>query len=166
MAFPLTLAVVRLTFHGRERPLALLVYTAVSGARPGGRLLALALEAPRRWRATLVLPIPTGVAGSALAWRWVPESRARERVLHRAATAAAWALILLPLTLGFAAARLAQSWAGPVALTALALAGVGLLALGLSWRGRVRAGATARLPWRRRHLLSVMLLARRCSASG
>jgi hypothetical protein len=158
VAYPLTLAVVRLTFHGRERPLALLVYTAVSGAALVVAFVALALEARGGWRATLVLPVLTGAAGSALAWRWVPESRARERVLQRAATAAAWALILLPLTLGFAAARLAESWDNPVSLTALAVAGLGLLALGLSWRGRVRSGATARLPWRRRHLLSVMLL--------
>ena len=45
-----------------------------------------------------------------------------------------------------------------MSLTALAVAGLGLLALGLTWRGRMRAGMTERLPWRRRHLLSVMLL--------
>jgi MFS transporter, DHA2 family, multidrug resistance protein len=110
------------------------------------------------WRATLVLPVVFGVAGSYLAWRHVPESRARELVLRRAATAAAWALTFLPLTLGFVFARFAGAWDNPVSLTSLAVAGLGLLTLGLSWRGRVRAGMTSRLPWRRRHLLSVMLL--------
>ena len=72
------------------------------------------LEARAGWRATLVLPVLAGLAGSYLAWRHVPESRARERVLHRAATAAAWALTFLPLTLGFVSARFTGAWDNPV----------------------------------------------------
>ena len=158
VAFPLTLAVVRLTFRGRERPLALAIYTAVTGVALLIAFIALVLEALAGWRATLVLPVLTGVAGSYLAWRYVPESRARERVLRQAATAAAWSMTFLPLTLGFVYARFTGAWDNPVSLTALAVAGLGVLTLGLTWRGRIRVGMTERLPWRRRHLLSVMLL--------
>jgi MFS family permease len=158
VAFPLTLAVLRLTFSGRERPLALLVYTVATGGALLVALLALVLESLAGWRATLVLPVGAGLAGAFLAWRYVPESHARERVLRRAATASAWALALLPLTLGFLAARLTGTWTSPVSLTALALGAAGFVALALVWRGRVAAGVTERLPWRRRHLLTVMLL--------
>jgi DHA2 family multidrug resistance protein-like MFS transporter len=147
-----------LVFRGRERPMALLVYTVVtSGALLVG-LLAIIVDQLAGWRATLVVPGLAGAAGTYLTWRYVPESRARERVLSRAATAAAWALVLLPLTLGLVAPRLTGTWANPVSGIALAVAGVGLVALALARRGRRRAGTTARLPWRRRHLLSVMLL--------
>jgi MFS family permease len=40
VAFPLTLAVIRLTFHGRERPLAMLIYTVVSAVALVVALLA------------------------------------------------------------------------------------------------------------------------------
>jgi hypothetical protein len=158
VAFPLTLAVVRLTFQGRERPMAILIYTAVTSAALLVGLLAIVVDQLVGWRATLVVPGLAGAVGTYLTWRYVPESRARERVLSRAASAAAWALVLLPLTLGFVGARLAGTWANPISGTALVIAGVGLLALALARRGRRRAGTTARLPWRKRHLLSVMLL--------
>jgi predicted MFS family arabinose efflux permease len=158
VALPLTLALVRLTFFGRERPLALALYTAVTGAALLVAFLAVVLEELAGWRATLVLPALAGLAGSYLVWRHVPESRARERLLRRAASAATWSLTFLPLTLGLIYARFTGAWHNPVSLTALAVSGLGMLTLGLSWRGRVRTGVTERLPWRRRHLLSVMLL--------
>jgi MFS transporter, DHA2 family, multidrug resistance protein len=166
VAFPLTLAVVRLTFTGRERPLALLVYTAVTGAALLVALLAIVIEDAAGWRATLVLPTAAGAVGTYLTWRHVPESRAAAGVLRRAATAAAWALVLLPLTLGAAVARLAGTWANPVALTALALSAAGLAVLARSWRGRVRRRLVGGLGQRRRHLLSVMLLAQALLSFG
>ena len=159
VAFPLTLAVVRLTFHGRERPLAMLIYTVVSAVALLVALLASVIEQRVGWRATFVVPAIAGIAGSYLAWRYVPESRAHERMLRRAVTAAAWSLTFLPLTLGIAAARLTGTWNNLVSSTALVVSGVGLLALLGSWRGRLRAGITERLTHRRRHLLSMMLLA-------
>ena len=80
-------------------------------------------------------------------------------MLRRAVTAAAWSLTLLPLTFGIAAARLTGTWNNLVSYTALIVSGVGLLALLGSWRGRLRGGITERLTHRRRHLLSMMLLA-------
>ena len=87
-----------------------LIYTAVTGVALLVAFMALVLEALAGWRATLVLPVLTGVAGSYLAWRHVPESRARERVLRRAATAAAWALTFLPADVGL---RLRPPTRGP-----------------------------------------------------
>src|SRR4051794_32891125 len=159
VAFPLTLAVIRLTFHGRERPLAMLIYTVVSAVALLVALLASVIDQRVGWRATFVLPTIAGIAASYLAWRYIPESRAHERMLRRAVTATAWSLTFLPLTLGIAAARLAGTWNNLVSSTALVVSGVGLLALLVSWRGRLRAGMTERLTQRRRHLLSVMLLA-------
>jgi MFS transporter, DHA2 family, multidrug resistance protein len=89
LAFPLTLAVVRLTFQGRERALAMLVYVTVSSVAMLVALLAIIIEQLAGWRATLVVPSVAGVVGSYLAWRYVPESRARERVLRQALTAVA-----------------------------------------------------------------------------
>jgi MFS transporter, DHA2 family, multidrug resistance protein len=159
VAFPLTLAVVRLTFQGRERALAMLVYITVSAGAMLVALLAIVIEQLAGWRATLVVPTVAGVAGSYLAWRYVPESRARERVLRQALTAVAWSLMLLPLTLGFMTARLVGGWDNLVGRTALVVGALGLLTLVISWRGRLRAHITEHLTHRRRHLLSVMLLA-------
>lgn len=158
LALPLTLAVIRLTFQGRQRPVALLIYTTITGGALLVALLAIVIEQYVGWRATLVLPAISGVAGVYLTWRYVPESRAEVRVLRRAATAAAWALILLPLTLGIFAARLSGGWGNPISLTAIGLSLVGLVVLGISWRGRMRHGVADGLGQRRRHLLSVMLL--------
>ena len=159
VAFPLTLAVIRLTFHGRERALAMLVYIAISSVAMLLALLAIVIDELVGWRATFVLPTIAGVAGSYLAWRYVPESRARERVMRRAATAVAWSLAFLPLTVSFVATRLYGTWANPVSSTALVVGGIGLLTLLISWRGRLRARLTEGLTHRRRHLLSMMLLA-------
>src|SRR5262245_3578288 len=74
VAFPLTLAVLRLTYAGRERALAILVYTAVTGGALLAAFLAVVLEEPFGWRATLVLPAVAGTIGTALVWRHVPES--------------------------------------------------------------------------------------------
>lgn len=159
VAFPLTLAVVRLTFQGRERAMAMLVYTTVSAGALLVALLAIVIEQFAGWRATLVMPTIAAVVGTYLTWRYVPESRARERVLRQALTAVAWALTLLPLTLGFMMARLGGGWDNPVSRTALVVGGLGLLTLFISWRGRLRAHVTEHLTHRRRHLLSVMLFA-------
>ena len=159
VAFPLTLAVVRLTFTGRERPVALLIYTAITSVALLVALLAIVIEEAAGWRATLLLPVAAGAVGTYLTWRYVPASRAVAPDLRQSATAVAWALVLLPLTLGVAAGRLAGTWTNPVSLTALALMLLGLAGLALSWRGRMRRRLVAGLGHRRRHLLSVMLLA-------
>src|SRR5690349_14754551 len=56
IALPLTLAVIRLRFVGRERVRALLVYNLVICLGLLLSLLAVAIEAAAGWRATLVLP--------------------------------------------------------------------------------------------------------------
>jgi MFS family permease len=158
MAFPLTLAVLRLTFPRRERPLALLLLTVATGGGLLAGLLAILIEPLAGWRATLLLPTVAGAVGTRLVWRHVLESRAQEHLLLRAATAAAWALALLPLTLGASAARLTGTWGNPVTLTGLALAATGVALAGLLWRGRVRDLLPDNLAERKHHFLSVMLV--------
>jgi MFS family permease len=158
LALPMTLAVLRLTFHGRALPVALLVYTFVTALGSLASLLALALVETAGWRATLVLPIICGAVGFYLTWRAVPESRAAagDR-LRRGVAAAAWSLILLVLTIGLIALR--QAWPNPITLVAAAISGVGAVVLAVSGRGKLREVSRPRLNWRVRHALSVMLLA-------
>ena len=94
----------------------MLIYTVVSAVALVVALLASVIEQRVGWRATFVLPAIAGIAGSYLAWRYVPESRAHERMLRRALTATAWSLTFLPLTFGIAAARLAGTWNNVVSL--------------------------------------------------
>src|SRR4051794_13918778 len=100
IALPLTLAIIRLWFVGRDRVRALLIYNLVIGVGLLLSLLAVAIEAVAGWRATLILPTVGIAVGSVLVWRFIPDSRAASGVLDQAATAVAWSLTLLPLTLG------------------------------------------------------------------
>jgi DHA2 family multidrug resistance protein-like MFS transporter len=158
LALPMTLAVLRLTFHGRALPVALLVYTFVTALGSLASLLALVLVEVAGWRATLVLPIIGGAVGFYLVWRAVPESRAGagDR-LRRGVAAAAWSLILFVLTIGLIALR--QAWPNPITLVAAAISGVGAVVLAVSGRGKLRDASRPRLNWRLRHTFSVMLLA-------
>jgi MFS family permease len=157
MAFPLALAVIRLTFAGRERGFAMLVYTVVTFGSLVVALLTL-VEAVAGGYGTLALPTAASTVGLYMTWRYIPESRAGTHLVRQAATAVAWALTFLPMTLGFVAAQLAGSWSNPVTMVALAIAGLGVALLALVWRGRIRANVTIDIRRRRRHLLTVMLL--------
>jgi MFS transporter, DHA2 family, multidrug resistance protein len=157
MALPLTLAVIRLTFEGRERQVAMFIYTVVCEGALLVALVALVQVIEGDLLAS-VLPTVLSVIGLYLAWRHVPESRASQHLRQHAATSVAWALTFLPLTLAFVAAQLSNRWTNPVTLVAAAIGCIGLVSLALAWRGRIRVSATANIRRRRRHLLSVMLL--------
>ena len=165
LALPMTLAVLRLTFQGRALALALLVYTFVTAVGCLASLLALILVDFVGWRATLVLPIVVGALGMFLAWRSVPESRARGGGhVRRGVAAAAWSLVLLALTIGLLALR--QAWPNPITLVSAAISGVGALALLLSGRGQLQGQHGVHVGLRGRHMLSVMLLAAAVLSAG
>ncbi len=157
MALPLTLAVIRLTFEGRERQVTMFIYTVVCEGALLVALVALVQVIEGDLLASM-LPTALSMIGLYLAWRYVPESRASQQLRQHAATSIAWALTFLPLTLAFVSAQLSDRWNNPVTLVAGAIGCLGIVALALAWRGRIRVSATANIRRRRRHLLSVMLL--------
>ena len=110
IALPLTLALIRLSFVGRDRMRAMLIYNLVIGVGLLLALVAVVIEAVAGWRATLIMPTLAIALGSVLVWRFIPESRAVAGVLDQATTAVAWSLTLLPLTLGAIFARVNGSW--------------------------------------------------------
>ncbi len=158
IALPLTLAVIRLSFAGRERVRAMLIYNLAIGVGLLLSLLAVFIEEVAGWRATLILPTLATAVGSVLVWRFVPESRAATGLLEQATTAVVWSLTLLPLTLGALVAHVGGTWANPITGVSLVVSAFGVVALVFVWRGRLRTSLTRGLGHRDRHLLSVMLL--------
>lgn len=159
IALPLTLAVIRLSFDGRQRVRALLIYNLAISVGLLLSFLSVVIEEAAGWRATLILPTLATAVGSVLVWRFVPESRAAPGFLEQATTAVAWSLTLLPLTLGVLFARVNGSWENPITVVGLLLSLAGLASLAFVWRGRVRSSMIDGLAHRERHLLSVMLVA-------
>lgn len=159
LAFPLTLALIRLTFEGVERTRALVIYTFVTAVGVLAALLGIPFEYWWGWRTALILPIVVGAAGVYLAWRYIPESRAQGgfgRV--EALTAAAWAMVFLAAMFGLVIARLSGIWLNPVTIAAGGFTALGLLLL-IVWtrfagRRRLFRGADE-VP---RHFLSLLLL--------
>jgi MFS family permease len=95
IALPLTLAVIRLTFEGRERQVTMFIYTVVCEGALLVALVALVQVIEGDLLASM-LPTAVGVIGLYLAWRYVPESRASQQLRQHAATSIAWALTFLP----------------------------------------------------------------------
>lgn len=159
LAFPLTLALIRLTFEGLERTRALVIYTFVTSVGVLAALLGIPFEYWWGWRTALILPIVVGAAGVYLAWRYIPESRAQGgfgRV--EALTAAAWAMVFLAAMFGLVIVRLSGVWLNPVTIAAGGFTAIGLLLM-IIWtrfasRRRLLGGAKE-VP---RHFLSLLLL--------
>lgn len=159
LAFPLTLGLIRLTFEGTERTRALVIYTFVTAVGVLASLLAIPFEYWWGWRAALVLPIVVGTAGVYLAWRYVPESRAKGGFGRVGAiTAAAWALAFLAVMFGVTVARSSGSWLNPITIVASGAGALGLLLM-IAWtqyaakNGLFRG--TEEVP---RHFLALLLL--------
>lgn len=159
LAFPLTLGIVRLTFAGPERSIALLLYTLALSIGTLASLLAIPIEYWFGWRSALLLPIITGLAGIILAWRYLRESRAEGGIRQREAiTVTAWTLVLLALVFGLAVAHSSGTLRNPITLMAGGVGALGLLAIGYWTRRSPRPGRTPREDWAPRPLLSLMLL--------
>ncbi|WP_129677173.1 MFS transporter [Candidatus Chloroploca sp. Khr17] len=159
LAFPLSLALIRLTFEGTERTRALVIYTFVTGVGVLASLLGILFEDWWGWRAALVLPIVVGVAGAYLAWRYVPESRAQGGFGRiEAINAAAWALVFLAAMFGLVMANLTDTWRNPITVAAggFVALGVLLLSIWIQFAGKHRPfRGTKEVP---RHFLSLLLL--------
>ena len=159
LAFPLTLALVRLMFVGPERTVALLLYTLAISIGTLASLLAIPLENWFGWRWALLLPIIAGLTGIILAWRYLPESRAHGGIRRVEAIAlAAWTLVLLALMFGLAIAYSSGTLLNPITLTAGGVGMLGLLAIVVWVQRSPRVGRTPREDWGPRPLLSLMLL--------
>lgn len=159
LAFPLALGIIRLSFADSERKIALLVYAFVTAAGTLASLLGILIEDWFGWRYTVVIPVVAGSAGIWLAWRHMPESRARGGLSRvEAIVAAAWTMVILALVFGLVVARTNGTWNNPITLAALGagIAGLGIMAY---WSRRPRY---ARLLRRARHVprqfLVVLLL--------
>jgi hypothetical protein len=159
LAFPLTLGLIRLTFEGEERTRALVIYTFVTAVGVLASLLGIPFEYWWGWRAALVLPIVTGAAGLYLAWRYVPESRARGgfgRV--EAIIAAAWALVFLAVMFGLTVARASGTWANPITIAAGGVGALGLLLMVAWTQHAARSGLFRGAEEVPRHFLSLLIL--------
>jgi MFS family permease len=129
LVFPLTLGLIRLTFDGRERSMALLIYSLSTSAGTLASLAALPIEALFGWRVALIIPITAGLLGTALAWRYMPESRARGGFRRgEAVLASAWTLVFLLIIFGLALAGARGTWRNPGTIAA---SGTGLIGMAI-----------------------------------
>ncbi len=159
LVFPLTLGLIRVTFEGRERSNALLVYTLSTALGTLASIAAVPIEALLGWRVALILPIAAGSAGIVLAWRHLPESRAHGGLRRgEAVIASAWTLVFLLIIFGLALAGARGTWRNPGTIAASGAGLLGMLILSLwprltlEWGGRTQAGPPLR------HLLALLLL--------
>jgi MFS family permease len=159
LVFPLTLGLIRVTFEGRERSNALLIYTLSTSLGTLASISAVPIEALFGWRVALLLPIAAGSAGVLLAWRHLPESRAHGGLRRaEAVIASAWTLVFLLIIFGLALAGARGTWLNPgtIAASGAGLLGMFILSLWprltLQWGGRTQSDPPPR------HLLSLLLL--------
>jgi EmrB/QacA subfamily drug resistance transporter len=131
---PNIMAILGMTYSGRDRVRAISVYGMVMGiAAVGGQLIGGVLidanMAGLGWRAIFWVNVPVGLVALAAAWRLVPEARATRAGQHldlpgAALLAAALVAIVLPLADGRQQGWPAWSWAclalGPVLLAVFA----------------------------------------------
>ncbi len=149
LAFPLTLALVRLSFADEERKLALLIFTFVSALGSLASLLGMPIEDWFGWRWTLALPIATGLLGITLARRAIPESRVRGGSRRgEAVVAAAWTMVLVALIFGLTTARTSGAWFNPITITAGIVGSLGLLVM-IFW---LRRSSNAQMHRTARHV--------------
>jgi MFS transporter, DHA2 family, multidrug resistance protein len=128
LAYPLALAIIRLTFVGDERKIALLIFTLTTAIGLLASLLAILIEDWFGWRWTLVLPIVIGSVGVLMAHRHLPESKTEGQFRHiDGIAAAAWTLVFLAVIFGLTVARTTGTWRNPITIAAGALSLLGVL---------------------------------------
>jgi MFS transporter, DHA2 family, multidrug resistance protein len=159
LVFPLTLGLIRVTFEGRERSNALLIYTMSTSLGSLASLAAVPIEALFGWRVALVLPVAAGSAGALLAYRYLPESRARGGIGRaEAVIASAWTLSFLLVIFGLALAGARGTWRNPGTLAAGGAGLLGLMILSLWPRLTIRINERNAAQPPPRHFLSLLLL--------
>lgn len=133
MALPLTLATIRSIFHDRERILGIVIYTTVTSAANLLSLLAMVIEPRFGWQATLIAPIVFGGLGTALAWNYVPFTRALGvRRRSDAIAAALWSLLFLGLMYSLLLVQFVISGWLRILLILAICAALALLAVGVA----------------------------------
>ncbi|MBP1464257.1 MFS transporter [Candidatus Chloroploca sp. M-50] len=159
LVFPLTVGIIRLIFTGPARPRAFLIYTAATGLGTLASLLALLINDWVGLRATLIIPTVIGSIGTWLAWRYLPESRARGGFGRtEAIVAASWTLVFLALIFAVGVSRALGSLFNPITLSALLISGLGTWVM-LVWSQRsLYRGLRGRSNRVSRQFLSLMLL--------
>lgn len=159
LVFPLTLGLIRVTFEGQERSNALLVYTLSTSLGTLASMAAMPIEALFGWRVALVLPIAAATVGIVLAWRHLPESRARGGIRRaEAVVASAWTLVFLLIIFGLALAGARGTWRNPGTIAASGAGLLGMLILSLWPRLILQWGGRSQSDPPPRHLLSLLLL--------
>jgi MFS transporter, DHA2 family, multidrug resistance protein len=159
LAFPLALGIIRLTFVGEERKIALLIYTFATAVGILASLIVIPIEYHFGWRWGLVLPIVAGSVGCFLAWRSIPESRARGGMGRGEAVAsAAWTLVFLTFIFGLAVARTSGGLNNAITLTAGVAGILGMLVMVFWSRRPAQSGLFRRANELPRNFLSMMLL--------
>jgi MFS transporter, DHA2 family, multidrug resistance protein len=159
LAFPLALGIIRLIFVGEERKIALLIYTFATAVGVLASLISIPIEYHFGWRWGLVLPIVSGLAGCFLAWRCIPESRARGGMGRgEAIAAAAWTLVFLTFIFGMAVARTSGGLNNVITITAAVAGVLGLLVMVVWSRRPTQSGLFQRANELPRNFLSMMLL--------
>jgi MFS family permease len=156
LTIPLALANIRLTFEPRRLPLALALYTAVSGVTSlGVAACGPLIREQFGWRALFVPPFLLGCVALWVCWRQVPESQAVGSYKRTdAIVITAWSLTILPIT--YAAIKIgAVGFFSPVVFASLGVASIGIGFL--IWLERRAASPILRsLPYPVRTLLIVV----------
>lgn len=133
MVLPLTLATIRSIFHERERIYGILIYTVVTSVASLLSLLAMIIEPRFGWQATLIPPIVFGTLGSALAWNYLPITRALGGWRRADGIAAAvWSLLFVGLMYGLLLVQFVVSgWVRLLMIVAIS-GGLVLVAIGVA----------------------------------
>lgn len=160
LAYPLALALIRITFVGDERKVALLIFSLTTAVGLLASLLGILIEDWFGWRWTLALPITVGVVGVLLARRYLPESKSDNPVRQLdAIAAAAWTLMFLAVIFGLIVARTNATWRNPITLAAGGLSVIAMLVMVFWTTQPIRPGLRAAGSQIPRVFLSLLLIA-------
>jgi MFS family permease len=156
---PQTLAMIRVGYKDHDREIAMLTYTMVSAVGALASLLALLIEVRWGGRATVVIPMVVGAVALPLAWRMLPESRARGFPRRNEIIAAAvWSIAILALFFGLTIGWAADSLRNPVSFAAFGLALAGVVAIVVIRKLDRNPGITRRVVGVRTAYITVLLV--------
>lgn len=145
MLNPQNTALIQTLFSGRERAKAFGIFGATVGVSTavgpvlGGALIAL-VPGDWGWRSVFLINVPIGIAGLALAWRWIPTEERRPATRQDALGGVLLGVAVVLVLLGVQEREM-LGWAAAAAIVVLAL---GVL-YGF-WRYEKRVARTQTVP--------------------